>query len=419
MTSTTATANVNGPATAVSTPNGASSGQTQDKILPFEVGWMFVHEYYTFLNREPERLHCFYSKKSSMIRGIEGESVKQCHGQQEIQTKIKDLSFNNCKVRVSNVDCQPSTNGGIVIQVLGTMSNDGEVYKKFAQTFFLAEQPNGYYVLNDIFRYLKDAEEEEEEEEEVIEGDEEWEKVEGEREKEEVEPATAVVETPAKNDEKEVEEKEAEQKKEEEKEIEPKKEAEESKQEEKGTEEQKAPAQAPVAEVKPAQPAQPTQPAAPPAPKTWANLAARNVNQWGNNMATARGTTAPPPDAKQAQQKPQPSQQQQKQPAQDQKPTQPQQQQSQPRQQQPQQQQQQQQPSSEDEGFKTVQGQRQNRGRRYEEGEDKRRSGDFRGRGQDRRGFREGGRGNSFSGRGRGGDRGRGRGRGVDRPSQN
>ena len=36
------------------------------------------------------------------------------------------------------------------------MSNRGEAWKKFVQTFFLAEQPNGYFVLNDIFRFLKE-----------------------------------------------------------------------------------------------------------------------------------------------------------------------------------------------------------------------------------------------------------------------
>ena len=36
------------------------------------------------------------------------------------------------------------------------MSNRGEPWKKFVQTFFLAEQPNGYFVLNDIFRFLKE-----------------------------------------------------------------------------------------------------------------------------------------------------------------------------------------------------------------------------------------------------------------------
>ena len=36
------------------------------------------------------------------------------------------------------------------------MSNHGETWRKFVQTFFLAEQPNGYFVLNDIFRFLKE-----------------------------------------------------------------------------------------------------------------------------------------------------------------------------------------------------------------------------------------------------------------------
>jgi hypothetical protein len=38
------------------------------------------------------------------------------------------------------------------------MSNRSEPWRKFVQTFFLAEQPNGYFVLNDIFRFLKDPE---------------------------------------------------------------------------------------------------------------------------------------------------------------------------------------------------------------------------------------------------------------------
>ncbi|KAK9712598.1 hypothetical protein K7432_007041 [Basidiobolus ranarum] len=48
-----------------------------------------------------------------------------------------------------------------MIQVLGEMSNKGGPSQKFAQTFFLAEQPNGYFVLNDIFRFLKEEVEEE------------------------------------------------------------------------------------------------------------------------------------------------------------------------------------------------------------------------------------------------------------------
>ena len=73
------------------------------------------------------------------------------------------LGFENCKVFISNVDSQSSAEGGIIVQVIGEMSNAGGPWRKFAQTFFLAEQPSGYYVLNDIFRYLKEEEDEAEE----------------------------------------------------------------------------------------------------------------------------------------------------------------------------------------------------------------------------------------------------------------
>ncbi|KAJ3182289.1 hypothetical protein HDU85_003332 [Gaertneriomyces sp. JEL0708] len=143
--------------TAAISNTAASADKEKPKIDAFEVGWLFVQEYYTFLNRNPERLHCFYSKKSYFLHGHEGDaSVRTCQGQKEIHDRIVELDFHDCKVLISNVDSQASFNGGIVVQVLGEMSNNDGSSHKFAQTFFLAEQPNGYYVLNDIFRFLKE-----------------------------------------------------------------------------------------------------------------------------------------------------------------------------------------------------------------------------------------------------------------------
>ncbi|KAJ3316136.1 hypothetical protein HDU93_004588, partial [Gonapodya sp. JEL0774] len=127
------------------------------KTVNFEhVGWLFVQEFYTFLNKNPEKLHNFYNKKSYFIHGTEAQTVKLCHGTQEIHQRITELDFQDCKVLVSNVDSQASINGGILVQVLGELSNRGRPSQKFAQTFFLAEQPSGYFVLNDIFRFLKE-----------------------------------------------------------------------------------------------------------------------------------------------------------------------------------------------------------------------------------------------------------------------
>lgn len=151
---------------AVATPAGNNSAD-KASAAPTEVGWLFVPQYYTFLNNDPSKLHCFYSKRSTLVHGTEQEEAPLCIGQQEIHEKIVSLGFSDAKVYVSNVDSQASAAGGIIIQVLGEMSNKGGAWRKFAQTFFLAEQPNGYFVLNDIFRYLKEDDEIEEEAQDV------------------------------------------------------------------------------------------------------------------------------------------------------------------------------------------------------------------------------------------------------------
>lgn len=98
-------------------------------------------------------------------------SPRPSHSPQEIHQKITSIGFQDCKVFIHSVDAQSSANGGIIIQVIGEMSNHAEPWRKFVQTFFLAEQPNGYFVLNDIFRFLK---------EETVETDEPGEDVEAE-----------------------------------------------------------------------------------------------------------------------------------------------------------------------------------------------------------------------------------------------
>lgn len=59
-----------------------NSSTQPNNVNPSEVGWQFVPQYYTFVNKEPHRLHCFYSKTSTFVHGTEGEDVKSCHGQQ-------------------------------------------------------------------------------------------------------------------------------------------------------------------------------------------------------------------------------------------------------------------------------------------------------------------------------------------------
>lgn len=60
----------------MSTANDNSNRSAQ------EVGWLFVREYCNHLRENPETLFQFYDKQSSLIRGLEGEEVKICQGEQ-------------------------------------------------------------------------------------------------------------------------------------------------------------------------------------------------------------------------------------------------------------------------------------------------------------------------------------------------
>ena len=73
---------------------------------------------------------------------------------------MAELDFQDCKVRVTNVDTQESGDN-IIIQVIGEISDKSAPHRKFVQSFILATQTNGYFVLNDIFRYIAEEEEEE------------------------------------------------------------------------------------------------------------------------------------------------------------------------------------------------------------------------------------------------------------------
>ncbi|KAL8905766.1 MAG: hypothetical protein Q9207_002435 [Kuettlingeria erythrocarpa] len=135
----------NAPNAAASNPTVPAEGSSS--VPKDEVGWYFVEQYYTTLSKNPEKLHV---RRGSVVVAI--------------NERIKELDIQDCKVRVSNVDSQESFKN-IVVQVIGEMSNKAAPHRKFVQTFVLAEQPNGYFVLNDIFRYIEDDEEDFEPEE--------------------------------------------------------------------------------------------------------------------------------------------------------------------------------------------------------------------------------------------------------------
>lgn len=124
---------------------------------PQSVGREFVRQYYTLLNKAPNHLHRFYNNHSSFIHdGLDAHNREATLviGQKNIHNKIQQLNFRDCHAKISQVDAQATLGNGVVVQVTGELSNDGQPMRRFTQTFVLAAQsPKNYYVHNDIFRY--------------------------------------------------------------------------------------------------------------------------------------------------------------------------------------------------------------------------------------------------------------------------
>uniref|UniRef100_A0A673ZTE3 GTPase activating protein (SH3 domain) binding protein 1 n=1 Tax=Salmo trutta TaxID=8032 RepID=A0A673ZTE3_SALTR len=123
------------------------------------VGREFVRQYYTLLNQAPDYLHRFYGKNSSYVHGgldNNGKPVEAVYGQSEIHKKVLTLNFRDCHTKIRHVDAHATLNEGVVVQVMGELSNDMQPMRKFMQTFVLAPEgtvANKFYVHNDVFRY--------------------------------------------------------------------------------------------------------------------------------------------------------------------------------------------------------------------------------------------------------------------------
>lgn len=75
---------------------------------------------------------------------------------QGINEMILSLKFDNCKAEIISADAQASYKGGVSVLVTGVLTGEDGAQRMFTQFFFLAPQDTGYYVLNDMFRYVEE-----------------------------------------------------------------------------------------------------------------------------------------------------------------------------------------------------------------------------------------------------------------------
>ncbi|KAE8665123.1 hypothetical protein F3Y22_tig00112673pilonHSYRG00032 [Hibiscus syriacus] len=122
---------------------------------PFQVDSYFVGQYYQLLQQQPDLVHQFYSDESTVVR-VDGDSSESASSMLEIHTLVMLLTFT--AIEVMTINSLDSWNGGVLVMVSGSVKIkylNGR--RKFVQTFLLALQEKGYFVLSDILQFIDDG----------------------------------------------------------------------------------------------------------------------------------------------------------------------------------------------------------------------------------------------------------------------
>lgn len=122
------------------------------------VGNVFVEQYYLVLYQSPELVYRFYHDSSVLSRPGSDGVMTTVTTSEGINDMILSFDYKGHKAEILTADAQFSYKDGVVVLVTGCLTGKDNVRRKFTQSFFLAPQDNGYFVLNDVFRYMDERE---------------------------------------------------------------------------------------------------------------------------------------------------------------------------------------------------------------------------------------------------------------------
>uniref|UniRef100_A0A1S3XGC9 G3BP-like protein n=1 Tax=Nicotiana tabacum TaxID=4097 RepID=A0A1S3XGC9_TOBAC len=131
----------------------AAAAVAQQPVTAQVVANAFVQQYYHILHHSPGLVFRFYQETSKLGRPEDHGSMTITTTMQAINDKILSLNYGDFKAEIISVDAQESYNGGVHVLVTGLLAGNDNMVRNFSQTFFLAPQDRGYFVLNDMFRY--------------------------------------------------------------------------------------------------------------------------------------------------------------------------------------------------------------------------------------------------------------------------
>ncbi|MQL81320.1 hypothetical protein Taro_013794 [Colocasia esculenta] len=124
-------------------------------VSAVQVGSYFVGQYYQVLQQRPSLVHQFYTDLSTLVH-IDGSTSETASGMLQIHNLIMSLKFSGIEIKTAH--SLESWSGGVLVMVSGSVqTKEFSGCRRFVQTFFLAPQEKGYFVLNDIF-HLRDEE---------------------------------------------------------------------------------------------------------------------------------------------------------------------------------------------------------------------------------------------------------------------
>ncbi|KAL6506535.1 hypothetical protein OROGR_024716 [Orobanche gracilis] len=132
----------------------ATQVAAQQPVSVQVVGNAFVQQYYHILHNSPGVVHRFYHDISKLGRPEEDGSMSITTTLKAIDEKIVSLNYGDFRAEIKTVDAQESFDGGVHVLVTGYLTGKDNAVCNFAQSFFLAPQETGYFVLNDMFRYV-------------------------------------------------------------------------------------------------------------------------------------------------------------------------------------------------------------------------------------------------------------------------
>eukprot|EP01134_Creolimax_fragrantissima_P003092 CFRG3092T1 len=139
----------------------STASQEAPQYDPQYVGQNFVKQYFTVLSQKPNQLHMFYNPASLFVHGDDAagsvDAPSSC-GVEEFRAYIESLQIEKCRTSITRIDAMSSQAGSILVMVTGEMTLNDQTPRRFAQTFLLAPQDRGFYVHNDIFRFLSEDE---------------------------------------------------------------------------------------------------------------------------------------------------------------------------------------------------------------------------------------------------------------------